>query len=45
MLRVLDDADLRTALIGAGHLRVRSLTPAEAARRLVMAYRLAAKRD
>jgi alpha-1,3-rhamnosyl/mannosyltransferase len=45
MLRVLDDADFRTALVGAGHLRVRSLTPAEAARRLVMAYRLAAKRD
>lgn len=45
MLRFLDDADLRTALIGAGHERVRSLTPAEAARRLVTAYRLAAQSD
>jgi len=45
MLRVLDDADLRAALIGAGHERVRSLTPAEAARRLVTAYRLAVQSD
>jgi len=45
MLRVLDDADFRAGLIGAGHERVRSLTPAEAARRLVTAYRLAAQGD
>ncbi|MGH2658338.1 MAG: glycosyltransferase family 4 protein [Actinomycetota bacterium] len=45
MLRVLDDADFRAGLIGAGHDRVRSLTPAEAARRLVTAYRLAAQGD
>lgn len=45
MLRVLDDADFRAGLIGAGHERVRSLSPAEAARRLVTAYRLAAQGD
>ncbi|MGH2528465.1 MAG: glycosyltransferase family 4 protein [Actinomycetota bacterium] len=45
MLRVLDDDALRAALIAAGHERVRSLTPAEAARRLVTAYRLAAQSD
>lgn len=43
MLRLLDDDALRAALIAAGHERVRSLTPAEAARRLVTAYRLAAQ--
>jgi len=45
MLRVLDDDVLRAALIAAGRERVKSLTPAEAARRLVSAYRLAAQGD
>lgn len=45
MLRLLDDEALRAALIVAGRERVRSLTPAEAARRLVTAYRLAAQCD
>jgi len=41
MLRLLDGEAGRAALIAAGHERVRSLTPAESARRLVAAYRLA----
>jgi glycosyltransferase involved in cell wall biosynthesis len=41
MLRLLDEDHFRLALITAGHERVRSLTPAETARRLMDAYRLA----
>jgi glycosyltransferase involved in cell wall biosynthesis len=41
MLRFLGDEDLRSALIGAGHERINSLTPAETAGRMVQAYRLA----
>jgi glycosyltransferase involved in cell wall biosynthesis len=41
MLRVLDDEPLRERLIAAGRERVRPLTPAATARRLVAAYRLA----
>jgi glycosyltransferase involved in cell wall biosynthesis len=43
MLRMLDDEAGRAALITAGHARVRSLTPADSARRLVAAYRLAVR--
>lgn len=42
MRRVLDDRAVRTALIEAGRERLGSLTPAETARRLVGAYRMAA---
>jgi glycosyltransferase involved in cell wall biosynthesis len=41
MLRLLDDETLRSRLAAAGRKRVRSLSPAESARRLVTAYRLA----
>lgn len=41
MLRLLDDETLRSRLVAAGRERVRSLSPAESARRLVAAYRLA----
>lgn len=41
MLRLLDDQSLRARLIAAGRERARSLTPEEAARRQVDAYRLA----
>ena len=41
MLRLLGDEALRTKLIAAGRERVRSLSPEEAARRQVAAYRLA----
>jgi glycosyltransferase involved in cell wall biosynthesis len=42
MQRLLVDADLRARLIAAGRERVRSLTPAETARRSMKAFRLAA---
>jgi glycosyltransferase involved in cell wall biosynthesis len=45
MARLLDEDDLRKALAAAGRDRVASLTPAETARRMVGAYRLAASRD
>jgi glycosyltransferase involved in cell wall biosynthesis len=41
MLRLLDDDDLRAQLIATGHVRARAFTPAETARRLTNAYRLA----
>jgi alpha-1,3-rhamnosyl/mannosyltransferase len=41
MLRLVDDDGLRTRLIAAGRERVRSLTPAAAARQQVEAYRAA----
>jgi glycosyltransferase involved in cell wall biosynthesis len=41
MLRLLDDETLRSRLVAAGRERVRSLSPAESARRLVAAYQLA----
>ena len=41
MLRLLDDEELRGRLIAAGEARASSMTPAETARRLVAAYRLA----
>ena len=44
MLRLLDDETLRSRLVAAGRERVRSLSPAESARRLVAAYRLALER-
>ncbi len=43
MLRLLDDDAFRATLIAAGRKRVRSLTPAETANRLLVAYRLAAE--
>jgi glycosyltransferase involved in cell wall biosynthesis len=44
MLRMLDDATLRTRLIDAGHDRVRAFTPAETTRRATAAYRQALAR-
>ena len=44
MTRLLDDDALRSRLVAAGRERVRSLRPAESARRLVAAYRLALER-
>ena len=41
MLRLLDDEAGRKAMVEAGLERARSLTPAESARRLLAAYRLA----
>ncbi|MFL5798811.1 MAG: glycosyltransferase family 4 protein [Actinomycetota bacterium] len=41
MVRLLDEESTRAALVAAGHERVRSLTSADSARRLVAAYRLA----
>jgi glycosyltransferase involved in cell wall biosynthesis len=41
MLRLLDDQALRATLIARGYERVRSLTPANTARGLIDAYRLA----
>jgi len=41
MLRILDDTELRTRLVAAGEERARAFTPAETARRLTGAYRLA----
>ena len=41
MRRLLDDEDLRADLIAGGRERARTLSPEEAARRQVAAYRLA----
>jgi hypothetical protein len=42
MLRILDDTALRADLVERGRRRATALTPAETARRAVVAYRRAA---